>query len=281
MSILRSFVSDTDGNKSTSMIKKLLFKICIIFLFSLSFMSCNSTKKIKYFQDIPDSGALKIIKKAEYVEPTIQFDDILVIQIQTINAQSSSMVSIPATPITPSLSSSVTAQQSGFLVDKDGFVEIPVLGKIKLVGLTTTQARELIKLTASKYFKDPTVILKYANFTVTVTGEVTKPGEYLMQSEKVSIIDALAMAGDLTIFAKRENVLLVRENADGTKTPYRINLKKSDVLSSPYYYLRQNDFIYVEPRKAKSDATDASQQKYITLAGSVISVLLVLLYRTK
>ena len=108
-----------------------------------------------------------------------------------------------------------------------------------------------------------------------------KPGVYVMPNEKVSILDAIATAGDLTIFGKRENVLLLRENPDGTKTPYRVNLKKSNIMSEPYYYLHQNDIIYVEPRKAKSDATDAAQQKYITIAGALLSIILVLAYRVK
>lgn len=271
------------------MSKSLFWRVCLfmpVLYLALTMVSCNTTKKIKYFQDIPDSGQLKTISKVEYTEPVIQIDDILSIVIQTIDPLSTSMINVGNLPVSstvpsgtlPGLASQASA---GYLVDKDGFVELPVLGKIKVVGYSTTQARDIIKQSALKFFKDATVTIRYSNFKVSVTGEVSRPGQYIMPNEKVSIMDALAMAGDLTVFGKRENVLLIRENADGTKTPYRINLKKSDVMYAPYYYLRQNDIIYVEPRKAKSDATDAAQTKYVGIIGAVLSVIIVLATRVK
>jgi polysaccharide export outer membrane protein len=110
---------------------------------------------------------------------------------------------------------------------------------------------------------------------------VLKPGQYVMPEEKETIMDAIAMAGDLTIFGKRENVLLIRQNVDGTRTAYRVNLKKSDALNSPVYFLRQNDFIYVEPRKAKSDANDAAQVRYYGIAAAVASILIIIATRAK
>ncbi|HVW97781.1 MAG TPA: polysaccharide biosynthesis/export family protein [Mucilaginibacter sp.] len=251
---------------------------------SFSMFSCNTTKKIKYFQDIPDSGQMKTIPVASYAPPTIQTDDILTILIQTIDPGATESVNLGNVPTantgsvigSTSLSQQVT---SGYLVNKDGFVEMPVLGRIKLLGYTTDEARDIVTKRAELFFQNPTVIVRFANFKVSVTGEVQKPGQYVMPNERVSILDAIAMAGDLTIFGKRENVLLLRENGDGSTTPYRINLKKSDIMTLPCYYLRQNDVIYVEPRKSKSDATDASQAKYITIAGSILSILLVIATR--
>lgn len=278
-----------------SLIKRFCFYTPVLFLY-LTIFSCSSTKKIKYFQDIPDSGVMKTIAKAEYSAPTIQVDDIITILVQTIDPVATQMINSGNLTIGTSSSASMgvsvpglaslasaTSQSgaTGYLVDKDGFVYIPVLGKIKALGLTTFELRAAVYNEAVKYYKDPTVIVRYANFKVTVAGEVLRPGQYIMPNEKVNIIDALAMAGDLTVFGKRENVLLLRENLDGTKSPYRINLKKSNILSSPNYFLRQNDIIYVEPRKAKSDATDAAQQKYITIAGALLSIILVLAYRVK
>jgi polysaccharide export outer membrane protein len=212
----------------------------------------------------------------------------LTVLVQTIDPQSTAVISLGNIPA-PSTSNSISGggaslnQQvaAGYLVDKDGYIELPIIGKIKVLGYTTSEAVGMIHTEALKYYKDATVTVRLANFKISITGEVLKPGAYVMPNEKVTIMDALAVAGDLTIFAKRENVLLIRENADGTKTPYRINLKKSDIMSSPYYYLRQNDVLYIEPRKAKSDATDAAQQKYITLAGALLSIILVLAYRVK
>jgi polysaccharide export outer membrane protein len=251
-------------------------------------ISCSSTQKIKYFQDIPDSGKLNTIPAAAYTEPKIHVDDILTVIVETIDPQSSAVINlgnIPSSSTGTSMAGGAASlnQQfsSGYLVNKEGFIEIPILGRIKVSGYTTAEATDVIKTEVLKYYKNPTVIVRYANFKINVTGEVLKPGVYVLPNEKVTILDAIALAGDLTIFGKRENVLLIRENPDGTKTPYRINLKKSDIMVAPYYYLRQNDVIYVEPRKAKSDATDASQQKYITIAGALLSIILVLAYRVK
>jgi polysaccharide export outer membrane protein len=250
------------------------------FLFTLS---CSSTKKIKYFQDIADSGQLKTIAKAEYIEPKILVDDILTINIQTIDPQSSLPVAagnITGSNVTPvgaaALFSNVGASSpSGYLVDKEGTVNISIVGKVKLAGLTTFEATQAIQTAVNKYYKDATVNVRFANFKINVTGEVLRPGTYTMPNEKVTILDALAVAGDLTIFGKRENVLLIRDNPDGTRTPYRINLKSSNIMSAPCFYLRQNDFIYVEARKAKSDATDAAQTKYISIAGTILSLIIV------
>lgn len=269
------------------------FLLLFVLFISAGFFSCSSSKKIKYFQDIPDSGMLKMIPASAYTEPKIQVDDILTIIVQTIDPLATQMINSgniavssnigAAAPVSSSSLASVgqQGQTTGYLVDKEGNVIIPVLGKIAAAGHTTFELRDIIYNEALKFYKTPTIIVRFANFKVTVAGEVTRPGQYVMPNERVSLLDALAMAGDLTVFGKRENVLLIRENQDGTKTPYRINLKRSDVMSSPYFYLRQNDYVYVEPRKAKSDATDAAQQKYITLAGALLSIILVLAYRVK
>lgn len=269
--------------------KSLIKGICFfapILILSFTIVSCSSSKKVKYFQDIPDSGQLKGIASANYSAPKIQVDDILTVLVEIADPQTTNVINMgnvmaPSTGSAVGSVSSLSSQQfaSGYLVKSDGNIEIPILGKINLLGYTTFEATDIIRERALKYYKDPTVIVRFANFKISITGEVLKPGVYVMPNEKVNIIDAIAVAGDLTIFGKRENVLLIRENPDGTKTPYRINLKKSDIMSSPYYYLHQNDIIYVEPRKAKSDATDAAQQKYITIAGSILSILVILATR--
>jgi polysaccharide export outer membrane protein len=258
----------------------------LILFVSVGLFSCSAPKNIKYFQDIPDSGALKAIPVAEFVEPTIQIDDILTILVQAVDPQATVSINTGNLPIQNSISAVGAANvapqiSSGYLVNKEGFVDVPVLGHIKLVGLTTAQAKELIYKEAYKYYKDATVIVRFANFKFSVTGEVVKPGVYVSANERTSILDAIALAGDLTIFGKRDNILLIRENLDGSKTPVRINLNKSAVISSPYYYLRQNDLIYVEPNKSKIAATDASQAKLYTIVGAALSVLIVLISRIK
>jgi len=262
------------------------YLILVILFVSVGLFSCSSTKKVKYFQDIPDSGQLKTIAKAEYTAPVIQPDDILTIIVQTIDPQNTVAINLGNLPVSSTgtlLSASAISpmQQvsSGYLVDKEGVVTIPILGRVKVSGYSTSEAATVIKTAAEKFYKEPTVLVRYANFKISVTGEVLKPGVYVIPNEKISVLDAISLAGDLTIFAKRENILLIRENTDGTKTPYRINLKKSDLMSSPYFYLKQNDLIYVEPGTGKAAATDASQARYYTLVGSLLSVLIVLFTR--
>jgi polysaccharide export outer membrane protein len=264
----------------------LLF-ICAIVVSSLFFSSCTSTKHIKYFEDIPDSGVLKPLKQADYIEPKIQVDDILTIIVQTVDplatvAINAGNVATSPTGIStnPSLAQAATPV-SGYLVGKDGDVELPIIGRVHLLGLTSNEARDLIRSKAIQFFKEPSVIVRYANFKVIVAGEVTKPSAYVVPNEKVSILDALAMAGDLTIYGKRDNILLLRDNLDGTKTAYRINLNKTDLLSQPYYYLHQNDYIYVEPSKGKIAANDLSQTKTIAIAGSILSLLIIIASRVK
>lgn len=272
----------------------LWFAIPAFLILSFGMMSCNTTKKIKYFQDIPDSGVVKNISKAQYKPLIIRPGDIMTVVIETIDPSASNLVNsgnlvsggVSSSGISGLIAAGAGGNQlqqpiSGFLVGRDGFIEMPIIGKIEAAGFTSSQLRDSVYKVALKYYKDPTVIVRFANFKVDVMGEVLKPGQYIMPDEKESILDAISMAGDLTIFGKRENVLLVRQHLDGTKTAYRIDLKKSDILSSPEYYLRQNDIIYVEPRKAKSDANDAAQAKYISIASSVLGLLIIIATRIK
>jgi polysaccharide export outer membrane protein len=262
-----------------------LFLFVLFILFGL--FSCSTNKNIEYFQDIPDSGAVKKLPTAEYKEPKIQVDDILTIIIQTVDPGATSAINIanvpvPANGLATGTSGGAPAPTiSGILVNKEGDVEMPVIGKIHVAGLTTNEARALIRTKAEKYFKDPAVIIRYANFKITVGGEVSRPATYVLPNEKVTIMDGLTMAGDLTIYGKRENILLLRDNEDGTKTAYRVNLNKSNLLNEPFYYLHQNDYIYVEPSKGKAAANDLSQTKTIAIIGTALSLLVIIASRIK
>jgi len=138
-----------------------------------------------------------------------------------------------------------------YIVDSDGSITFPVFGRIALAGLTKTQAVEKIKNLVANHIDDPVVTLKFMSFQVTVLGEVLKPGSFPVRQERMSIIDALGLAGDLTIQANRQNILLIRENDNGTDEFIRFDLTKSDIFTSPYYYLQQNDKIIVEPNKTR------------------------------
>jgi polysaccharide export outer membrane protein len=251
-------------------------------LFSFLLSSCVNSKKVTYFHDIPDTTHGTKIPSVAFKEPIIKADDILSISIQTIdpltslitNQAAGAMPSIGASSATP------TGQQviTGFLVDKEGYVELSMIGKVKLDSLTTHEARELIREKSSAYFKNATVNVRFANFKITVLGEVAKPATYTMPNEKVTLLDALGLAGDLTIYGKRTNVLLIRDN-NGKKEFERFDLNSSKIFESPYFYLRQNDVVYVEPTKAKVAALNTARTQNITIIGAALSVLIILVSR--
>lgn len=243
--------------------------------------SC-SVKKIVYFNDL-QADSLRVIKQAAtFTEPVIQTDDILSITIQTLDPTTAAVANqaMATQAIGASSAGGNMGNQviSGFLVDKDGYVHMALIGKVNVKGLTTYEARKRITSLAAQYYKDPTVQVRFANFKVTVLGEVTRPATYTVPNEKVTVLDALGLAGDLTIFGKRENVLLVRDQGK-EKELVRLNLNDSDVFQSPYFYLRQNDVIYVEPGKGKAAANNAARTQTFAIIGSIVSLLIVAITR--
>lgn len=257
-----------------------LSRLLMLFV-SLALFSQCSVKKTVYFNDLP-VDTLQVIKAASaFQEPTILPDDVLNIAIQTLDPATSMLANqAMAVQAIGASSASNTGSQiiSGFLVDKQGYIQMSLLGSLKVGGLTTFQARELITERAKQFFKEPTVQVRFANFKITILGEVARPATYTVPNERISILDALGLAGDLTIFGKRENVLLIREQ-EGTKELIRLNLNSSDLLSSDYFYLKQNDVLYVEPGKGKAAANNAARTQTIALIGTFLSVLLVAVSR--
>ncbi|SEM81561.1 polysaccharide export outer membrane protein [bacterium A37T11] len=245
--------------------------------------SCSTPKNIPYFKNLSDSIKYSQIPQAKFTEPIIQPDDILNITIQTVDPSSSASVnqkSITESAMGASTATNIGTQQvSGFLVDKNGEVEFPMIGNVKLAGLTTFQAREVIRKRAEIFLNNPSVQVRFVNFKITIIGEVTKPASYTLPNEKVTILDAIGMAGDLTIYGKRENILLIRDNGTGIKEMVRFNLNSTDIFKSPYYYLKQNDVIYVEPNKSKVATTDAARTRTYAILGTILSAVVVVVSR--
>jgi len=152
-----------------------------------------------------------------------------------------------------------------YLIDKNGNIEFPVLGTIKIGGLTRNEANDLMKEKLSEYIKDPIVNIRLANFTITVLGEVSKPGTFTIQDEKISLTEVLGLAGDLTIYGRRDNVFLIRE-VDGQKRYTQFDLTSINVVNSPNYYLAQNDVIYVEPNRARMRQGNVTQNNSLIIA---------------
>ncbi len=263
------------------MILPFLKRNILLFILSASFCSCANYKKIAYFRDL-QNNTQQTIPEIAYKELKIQADDILSITIQTIDpVNTTSINQITTTPVAGvslGTANSNSAQVAGFLVDKEGDIELPMLGKLKLAGLTTIEARELIRTKASFFYKDPSVQVRFTNFKITVLGEVAKPAPYILPNEKISILDALGLAGDLTIYGKRENIMLIREN-NGKKEIYRFNLNSSSTFNSPAFYLQQNDIIYVEGNKAKAATLNTARSQTYALIASLASVFAILITR--
>jgi len=223
-----------------------------------------------------DSSSLTGIYQ-KYV-PRIQSHDILTIAVTASDPKAVAAFN-PISTLTPSTMTQQVdlALRPTYTVDDNGYIVLPMLGKFHIAGMTRLEAIENIRLELMQYIKDPGVNINFNNFRISVLGEVAKPGSFIVPTERVTILDALSMAGDLTIRGVRNNVMLIRE-IDGHKSTHRLDLTKRDVLNSPYYYLAQNDVIYVEPNKAQinNSKLGANSNIIISIASLLITVISVL-----
>ncbi len=260
--------------------RKQYLKIFLFLSFLFVITSCVNQKQIAYFQKGANQSDTIAIAKA-YV-PKIQPGDILAITVGSLNPLASSFFNpYSTTPVGSDNSTgaaSVSAQSSapGFLVDSAGTIELPLVGTVKIAGLNTSSARDTIKRRLKFWLKEPTVNVRFLNYKISVMGEVARPSVYIIPNERITIPEALSMAGDITIFGKRENVLVIRDD-NGKKIFGRVNLTSREVYSSPYYYLHANDIVYVEPGKGKVAQTDKIYQilPVILSALSLISIIVV------
>lgn len=252
---------------------RILYLISFLFSFGL-ISSCVSTQKIAYFNDVKDSA---LIASKSGLEPIIQKKDILSISVSSLSPEATVLFNIPNLPITPSTqSTNTTPQTAGYLVSEDGTIKFPILGNINAAGLTQKQLEKNITdlLTEKKLLFDPIVTARFLNFRVTVLGEVNRPGVVYAPSEQISILEAIGQAGDLTIYGIRDNVILIRQEGPD-KLVKRLNLNSSAILQSPYFFLKSNDVIYVEPGKAKIAVSDRTQQLLpIIFSGATVIIVL-------
>lgn len=243
----------------------------ILLVFGL-LSSCASRKDLVYFQQ--DSTALNTAY--ELNAPKLQPGDILTISItaddiratEPFNQINAYQTGTPqnANPFLPT-----------YAVDNEGYIDFPKIGKIRIAGQTRTQAVNSIREEVGKYIINPGVNMTIRNFKVTVLGEVIKPGTYNIDNDRITLLEALGLAGDLTINGVRKNVLVIREQ-NGKKSEYRVDLTKREALNSPVYYLAQNDVVYVEPNGAKIQSSKYTQNTsiFVSIASVVITVISVL-----
>jgi len=255
--------------------------LMFLFFSGILLQSCVNSRKAIYFNNIQDTTLNNALAS---VEPVIQTNDLLNITVTSLNPEASMVFNTPNISMPVSATSSGTTptagygtpQLMGYLVNADGTIKFPVLGPVKAAGLTKRQLETLLtdSLSNRKLLVDPIVTARFLNFRVTVLGEVAKPTTLNVANERISIFEALGLAGDLTIYAKRNNVLLIRESGD-KKIVKRLDLSNNEILTSPYYYLKTNDVVYVEPRKEKIAATSRTQQllPIILSAASLVAVV--------
>ncbi|KFF02449.1 polysaccharide biosynthesis/export family protein [Flavobacterium reichenbachii] len=246
--------------------------------FLLLFLSCASKKDVVYYQNI---DSLQGMQKSISYEVKIQPDDLLMIIVSADDPEAA----LPFNLKTYNASSNKLDLTRGqetvqlYLVDQDGSIEFPVLGKIKVGGLTRTEVLQLLKNKIGNYIKNPIINLRITNFKISLQGEVNLPGTYSVTSERITLIEALSMAKDLTIYGKRDNVLIIRE-INGMKSCNRVDITKSDFINSPFYYLAQNDVVYVEPNKTRVNSSAVGPNTSVIISAiSILVSLSVLIFK--
>lgn len=254
--------------------KQFLFGLVAL---ALLVSSCASTKDIAYFQNKMVNQPEKIDKHAGIV---IQPKDMLSIVVSSRNPELVAMFNLPVISYQAGGEVSLnTAQQRlmGYVVDEEGFIDFPVLGKLNIVGKTRWEVAELVKnkLIQEGYLTDAVVTVEFLNFKISVLGEVASPGTFSIDGDKVTVLQAISLARDLTIFGRRDNVSVIREQ-DGKRTIYEINLTDVDLFKSPAYYLQQNDIVYVQPNdiKARQSTTDDKTLRIASIGLSSGSLLI-------
>lgn len=250
-----------------------------LFLFAilaLLLTSCVSRKEMVYFQNMEELEAEIDLSQATL---KIQPNDLLTITVSAANMEAVQPFNLPITtaPRLGETSVSGNLQLQTYLVDSEGNIEFPQLGTIHVAGKTRQELTQSLKEEISKYVQNPIINIQIINFQVTVLGEVNRPGTFTVPDERLSLTKALGLAGDLTIYGRRDNVLIIR-TIGGTKEYHYLDLTDSNALNSPFYYLQQNDVVYVEPNAAQLQGAGYNRNSsvYISIASVLISLIIVI-----
>lgn len=257
--------------------------LAVISACTLMLCSCSVAKQVPYFQDIMSDSTLAIIPHPETI--TLQPQDKISILVNSRDPQLMTLFNLPVIQKNMSTGTSGTTSTSsnsisGYTIDNNGDIEFPVLGKLHIAGMTREEIATYIKdrLISENLIKDPVVTVEYMNLTVAIMGEVNRPGRYNLDKDRITILDAISMAGDLTIYGLREHVTVMRQDGNRQQI-YEVNLTSArDVFSSPVYYLQQNDVIYVEPNKMRTNQatvngnTVLSSSFWISVTSLLVSI---------
>lgn len=255
---------------------KLYKAVCMLTLSALLVSGCTSYKKSLYLQN---ENVLNESLEGQLYDFRIMPKDELTITVSTTDPEASAPFYRKIGQSKESSSNTSVGMDGAkllvYLVDNNGYIDFPVLGMIKVLGLTNRECEALLRQKLQPYLKEvPNVTVRTSNYKFSVLGEVGKPGTYTTDAEKVTIFEALAQAGDMTLFSIRDDVQLLREDSTGVRRVYHLNLNEADVAQSPYFYLQQNDVVYVKPTRAKvrTNTFNSNSSMWITLLSIVTSV---------
>lgn len=264
---------------------KQILQFCLLLVIIASFSACTSYKNVPYLKESETLTSNDYAKSATLYDAQIMPKDLLTITVSTITNPEDSYAFNLSVPSSLSSSKNLVSQPTmqTYLVDNSGNIDFPVLGKIHVGKMTKTEAQELLKEKLKVYLKEaPIVTVRMVNYKISVIGEVARPNSYIVDNEKINIFEALALAGDLTVYGKRENVKIIREMDNGQKQIVTLDLNDKNIIFSPYYYLQQNDVVYVQPNKAKAQGSDIGSMTSIlisttsilvSLAGLIVTIL--------
>ena len=252
------------------------FKTVLLFCSVLFISSCVSKKDIIYFQN----DEIDQSKVSNSYKTIIKPDDLLQITITALDTEAVRSFNLAAVTYSTSSNSAIgVAQQQNYLVDSNGMIDFPVIGKLKIGGLSREEFIAMLKEKLDPdYIKNPNINVRLANFKVSILGDVRMPGSYTIPNERITILEAIALAGDTNISAERRGISVFREEA-GKKVKYNVDLLSNATFTSPIYYLQQNDVIYVEPNYARiqSASSNSNTTLFISITGLFITIVSLLI----
>ena len=252
--------------------KRFLYFISIVSIV-LTLASCNASKKVAYIQGAGEDDMSEYMQSTPLYDAKILPKDLLTITVSATDPEAVKPFNLTVPSLTTGTSTYSQPSLQAYLVDNNGQINFPVIGLITLSGLTKSEAEQKVTGLLSKYLKEqPVVTVKFVNYKISVIGEVARPNTFTIVNEKVNIFEALAMAGDMTIWGKRENVKIIREDVSGNKRVVVLNLNDPSVIYSPFYYLQQNDVVYVEPNETKAKNSEIGSATSLWLSGTSILI---------
>lgn len=249
----------------------LLLTFCVVFL-----CSCLSTKRVTYFNENND---MEIEYAIQNLEPIIQKNDLISIMVTSLNAEANQLFNLYTISTAPgNINDGTVTQSAGYLVDQEGNIQFPMIGTLQVAGLTKKQLKELISsaIKQKEILFDPVVNIRYLNYKVTVLGAVANPAVFNVPNEKITLLEALGLAGDLTMFARRDNIIIIREDKEGKRIFKHVNLNDKDFLKSSDYYLRSNDIVYAAPNNANIANASTTKQWLPTVFGALSFMVIVI-----